>query len=163
MGHAYLSLDLSSALSLSSTPHSSLSWSKRSLLLCRRISIIADKYVDREFGTGALKITPAHDPNDYEIGKRHDLEVINIMNNDGTLNANAGQYCNLDRADARAKLWADLEVGVLTLAQMTVNTLKFPWSQALRYTQHITPHEMHRQTQHIDRGSSGLSILAWGA
>lgn len=76
----------------------------------RRISIIADEYVDREFGTGALKITPAHDPNDYEIGKRHELDVINIMNNDGTLNANAGQYCDLDRADARTKLWTDLEV-----------------------------------------------------
>ena len=64
-----------------------------------------------EFGTGALKITPAHDPNDYEIGKRHGLDVINIMNNDGSLNANAGQYCDLDRADARTKLWQDMEVG----------------------------------------------------
>lgn len=81
------------------------------MVVCyRRVSIIADEYVDREFGTGALKITPAHDPNDYEIGKRHGLDVINIMNNDGTLNANAGDYCNLDRADARTKLWADLEV-----------------------------------------------------
>ena len=79
---------------------------------CRRISIIADEYVDREFGTGALKITPAHDPNDYEIGKTHMLEVINIMNNDGTLNANAGQYVDLDRAEARSRLWADLEVCV---------------------------------------------------
>lgn len=82
-------------------------------LYYRRITIIADEYVDREFGTGALKITPAHDPNDYEIGKRHGLEVINIMNNDGTLNANAGDYCDLDRADARTKLWADLEVPLL--------------------------------------------------
>ncbi len=78
--------------------------------LCRQISIIADEYVDREFGTGALKITPAHDPNDYEIGKRHGLEVINIMNNDGTLNANAGPYADLDRADVRTRLWADMEV-----------------------------------------------------
>lgn len=88
----------------------------------RRISIIADEYVDREFGTGALKITPAHDPNDYEIGKRHGLDVINIMNNDGTLNANAGAYCDLDRADARTKLWADLEVFLswcLIIAQHT--------------------------------------------
>ena len=76
----------------------------------RRISIIADEYVDPEFGTGALKITPAHDPNDYEIGKRHGLDIINIMNNDGTLNANAGKYCDLDRGDSRTKLWADLEV-----------------------------------------------------
>ena len=72
--------------------------------------MIADEYVDREFGTGALKITPAHDPNDYEIGKRHGLDVINIMNNDGTLNANAGPYCDMDRSDVRSKLWADMEV-----------------------------------------------------
>lgn len=81
-------------------------------IICRHISIIADEYVDREFGTGALKITPAHDPNDYEIGKRHGLDVINIMNNDGTLNANAGPYCDMDRSDARDKLWADMEVNL---------------------------------------------------
>ena len=85
---------------------------KRCLLVCRHIQIIADGYVDREFGTGALKITPAHDPNDYEIGKRHDLEMINIMNNDGSLNANAGKYTNMDRADARSQLWRDMEVGL---------------------------------------------------
>lgn len=80
-------------------------------LVCRQIRIIADEYVDREFGTGALKITPAHDPNDYEIGKRHKLEMINIMNNDGSLNANAGKYADMDRADARTQLWRDMEVG----------------------------------------------------
>lgn len=78
--------------------------------LCRLITIIADDYVDREFGTGALKITPGHDPNDYEIGQRFGLEIINIMNNDGSLNANAGDYAGLDRFDARQKLWADMEV-----------------------------------------------------
>lgn len=77
--------------------------------------MIADEYVDREFGTGALKITPAHDPNDYEIGKRHGLDVINIMNNDGTLNANAGPYCDMDRSDVRSKLWADMEVQYLCM------------------------------------------------
>ena len=95
----------------------------------RRISIIADEYVDMEFGTGALKITPAHDPNDYEIGKRHGLDVINIMNNDGTLNANAGEYCDLDRADARTKLWVDLEVSVfncLTYASDILHPLSEP-------------------------------------
>jgi valyl-tRNA synthetase len=74
----------------------------------RTIPIIADTYVDREFGTGALKITPGHDINDYELGKRHNLEIINIMNNDGTLNANAGKYENMDRFDARKALWIDL-------------------------------------------------------
>ena len=78
--------------------------------VCRQIRIIADEYVDRDFGTGALKITPAHDPNDYEIGKRHELEMINIMNNDGSLNANAGKYADMDRADARTRLWHDMEV-----------------------------------------------------
>jgi valyl-tRNA synthetase len=81
--------------------------------------VIADEYVDREFGTGALKITPAHDPNDYEIGKRHGLDVINIMNNDGTLNANAGPYCDMDRSDVRSKLWADMEVRYLCMQNRT--------------------------------------------
>ncbi len=81
--------------------------------------MIADEYVDREFGTGALKITPAHDPNDYEIGKRHGLDVINIMNNDGTLNANAGPYCDMDRSDVRSKLWADMEVRYLCMQNRT--------------------------------------------
>lgn len=69
----------------------------------RAIPIIADTYVDMEFGTGALKITPGHDINDYELGKRHDLEIINIMNNDGTLNAAAGKYENMDRFKVREK------------------------------------------------------------
>lgn len=57
----------------------------------RRIPIVTDTMVDREFGTGAVKITPAHDQNDYDVGKRHDLEFINILNDDGTLNENAGE------------------------------------------------------------------------
>lgn len=75
----------------------------------RTIPIIADEYVDMEFGTGALKITPGHDPNDYAIGKKFDLPVINIMNKDGSLNENAGSYNRLDRFDAREKLWKDME------------------------------------------------------
>lgn len=74
----------------------------------RTIPIIADTYVDMEFGTGALKITPGHDVNDYELGRRHDLETINIMNNDGTLNGNAGAYEGMDRFVARKALWKDL-------------------------------------------------------
>ncbi len=66
--------------------------------------------MDREFGTGALKITPGHDPNDYEIGRRVGLPTINIMNDDGTLNAAAGAYAGLDRFAARERIWADLEV-----------------------------------------------------
>lgn len=75
----------------------------------RRIPIVADTYVDREFGTGALKITPGHDPNDYEIGRRVGLSTLNIMNDDGTLNTLAGAYAGLDRFDARKRIWADLQ------------------------------------------------------
>jgi tRNA synthetases class I (I, L, M and V) len=75
--------------------------------------VIADEYVDMEFGTGALKITPGHDPNDYEIGKRAGLAIINIMNNDGSLNENAGRYAGLDRAVVRQRLWEDLQVADL--------------------------------------------------
>ncbi|MBW7883398.1 MAG: valine--tRNA ligase, partial [Caldilineaceae bacterium] len=78
-------------------------------ILKREIPVIADEYVDPEFGTGALKVTPGHDPNDYEIGKRHGLPMINIMNADGSLNANAGPYEGMDRFQARKKLWADME------------------------------------------------------
>jgi len=75
----------------------------------RSIPIIADDYVDMEFGTGALKITPGHDPNDYEIGKKHNLEVMNVMNKDATMNPSCGPaYSGLDRFDARVKLWEDM-------------------------------------------------------
>ncbi|NLF79503.1 MAG: valine--tRNA ligase, partial [Chloroflexi bacterium] len=84
-------------------------------MLDRRIPIIADEYVDREFGTGALKITPGHDPNDYEIAQRHNLKAINIMNQDATLNENAGPYQGLDRFEARKKLWADMEAAGMTI------------------------------------------------
>jgi len=75
----------------------------------RTVPIIGDSYVDMEFGTGALKITPGHDPNDYEIGKRVGLDMINILNKDGTMNANCGKYTGIDRADCRKQLWADME------------------------------------------------------
>ena len=81
----------------------------------RTIPIIADEYVDIEFGTGALKITPGHDPNDYAIGKKFDLPIINIMNKDGSLNENAGDYNGLDRFEAREKLWSDMENAGLTI------------------------------------------------
>jgi valyl-tRNA synthetase len=77
--------------------------------LGRRIPIVADSYVDANFGTGAVKVTPAHDPNDYAIGQRHHLPMINIMNRDATLNAEAGPYAGQDRFEARKNLVADLE------------------------------------------------------
>ena len=75
----------------------------------RTIPVIADEYVDMEFGTGALKITPGHDPNDYTLGKKFDLPIINIMNKDGSMNSNAGEYNGLDRFECREKLWSDME------------------------------------------------------
>jgi valyl-tRNA synthetase len=75
----------------------------------RAVPIIADGYVDKEFGSGAVKITPAHDKNDYEVGKRHNLPMINIMNKDATLNSEAGPYAGMDRFAARRAILADLE------------------------------------------------------
>ncbi|MBI5302587.1 MAG: valine--tRNA ligase [Chloroflexi bacterium] len=77
--------------------------------LGRRIPIIADDSVDTEFGTGAVKVTPGHDPTDYDIGARHNLPIINIMNTNATINANGGAYAGLDRYDARKKLVDDLQ------------------------------------------------------
>ncbi len=84
-------------------------------MLNRRIPIIADAYVDREFGTGALKVTPGHDPNDYEIGLRHGLEMVNIMNPDATLNANAGPYAGMDRFAGRTALWEEMRAAGLVV------------------------------------------------
>ncbi|SDI92357.1 valine--tRNA ligase [Salimicrobium halophilum] len=80
----------------------------------RELDIVADDYVDQEFGSGAVKITPAHDPNDFEIGNRHDLERVLVMNEDGTMNENAGKYQGMDRFACRKQLVKDLqEEGVL--------------------------------------------------
>lgn len=78
-------------------------------LMNKEIPIVADYYVDKEFGTGAVKITPAHDPNDFEVGKRHDLEEINIMNDDATINEKGGKYAGMERYEARKAIVADLE------------------------------------------------------
>lgn len=78
-------------------------------LVGREIPVIADSYVDMEFGTGAVKITPAHDPNDFEVGLRHNLEQIKVMNDDATLNSYAGKYEGLDRYECRKKMVEDLE------------------------------------------------------
>ena len=75
----------------------------------REIPVIADAYVDKEFGTGCVKITPAHDPNDFEVGKRHNLEEINILNDDATINELGGKYAGMDRYEARKAMIADLD------------------------------------------------------
>ena len=78
-------------------------------IINRKIPIIADSYVDMEFGTGVVKITPAHDPNDFEVGKRHNLPEINILNDDATINKNGGKYEGLDRYECRKQIVAELD------------------------------------------------------
>ncbi len=78
-------------------------------LVGREIPIVADEYVDREFGTGCVKMTPAHDPNDFEVGLRHDLEVIRVLDDEGKVNELGGKYQGLDRYEARERIVADLE------------------------------------------------------
>ena len=97
-------------------------------MLNREIPIIADDYVDMEFGTGALKVTPGHDFNDYALSKKHNLELINILNKDASLNENAGSYAGLDRYEARAKLWVDMEAADLTIKSESYTT-RIPRSQ----------------------------------
>ena len=83
-------------------------------LMNRKIPVVADTYVDREFGTGVVKITPAHDPNDFEVGKRHDLPIINVMNDDATINALGGKFEGMDRYEARKAIVKELdEMGLL--------------------------------------------------
>lgn len=83
-------------------------------LVGRELPIVADEYVDKEFGTGAVKMTPAHDPNDFEVGQRHQLEGINVMNDDATMNDLAGKYAGMDRYECRKALVVDLkEAGYL--------------------------------------------------
>ncbi len=97
-------------------------------MLNRPIPVIGDEYVDREFGTGALKITPGHDFNDYEIGQKHGLPIINAMNRDATMNEQAGPYAGLDRFVAREKLWADMQAASLTI-RVEDHTMIVPRSQ----------------------------------
>ena len=83
-------------------------------LVNKEIPVIADAYVDQEFGTGVVKITPAHDPNDFEVGRRHDLEVINVLNDDATINEKGGKYQGMERYAARKQMVEDLqELGLL--------------------------------------------------
>jgi len=97
-------------------------------VLKRTIPVIHDTYVDPEFGTGALKITPGHDPADYEIGQRHGLAIINVLNPDATMNENAGPYAGLDRFECRKRLWADMQAAGLTV-KTEAYTMQVPRSQ----------------------------------
>ncbi|MBR1692190.1 MAG: valine--tRNA ligase [Lachnospiraceae bacterium] len=90
----------------------------------REIPVVADEYVDREFGTGTVKITPAHDPNDFEVGKRHGLAQINILNDDATINANGGKFEGMDRYEAREAIVKELdELGYLVKIEEHVHNV----------------------------------------
>ena len=97
-------------------------------ILGREIPVISDDYVDREFGTGALKITPGHDPNDYEIGSRHGLEIISVLDEAARVNANGGPYQGQDRFECRKNLWEDMRAAGLVLKEEAY-TLNVPRSQ----------------------------------
>lgn len=93
-------------------------------LVDKEIPIIADNYVDREFGTGAVKITPAHDPNDFEVGNRHNLPRVNVMDADGSMNELAGKYAGMDRFEARKAIVADLKaIGRLIKVEKMVHSV----------------------------------------
>jgi valyl-tRNA synthetase len=97
-------------------------------MLNRVVPVIADEYVDRQFGTGALKITPAHDPNDYRIGQKHHLEMISILDVEAKVNTNGGPYAGMDRFDCRKKIWADMHAAGLVIKEQP-HTLNIPRSQ----------------------------------
>lgn len=97
-------------------------------VLGREIPVIVDEYVDREFGTGALKITPGHDPNDYEIGMRHGLEIISVLDEAARVNANGGPYQGQDRFECRENLWKDMRKTGLVLKEEPY-TLNVPRTQ----------------------------------
>jgi valyl-tRNA synthetase len=97
-------------------------------MLGRAIPVIADEYVDREFGTGALKITPGHDPNDYEIGQRHGLPILSMLDRAAKVTAVGGPYQGLDRFECRKKLWEDMRAAGLVIKEQDY-TLNVPRSQ----------------------------------
>lgn len=97
-------------------------------MLGRSIPVIADEYVTREFGSGALKITPGHDPNDYEIGMRHNLPVLSMLDSAARVTEVGGAYQGLDRFDCRTKIWADMQAAGLTIKEQPY-TLNVPHSQ----------------------------------
>ncbi len=97
-------------------------------MLGRRIPVIADEFVTREFGTGALKVTPGHDPNDYAIGQKHSLPVISVLDETARINANGGPYQGMDRFEGRKKLWEDMQRAGLVVKEEPY-TLNVPRSQ----------------------------------
>jgi len=97
-------------------------------ILGREVPVISDTYVDREFGTGALKITPAHDPNDYTIGENHKLEIIPVLDQSAKVNENGGPYAGLDRFECRTRIWEDMRAAGLVIREQAYK-IKVPRSQ----------------------------------
>jgi valyl-tRNA synthetase len=91
-------------------------------MMDREVPVIADEYVDREFGTGALKITPGHDPHDYEIGQKHGLPIISMLDEAARVNANGAQYQGMDRFECRKKIWADMKAAGLVIKEQPYTT-----------------------------------------
>lgn len=108
----------------------------------RRIPVIADTYVDMEFGTGALKITPAHDPNDYAIGQRVGLSMLTVMNRDGSMNSSAGKYSGMDRFECRKQLWADMQNAGLAVRKEAYT------NRCVRHLHACVPHMPSSHTLH---------------
>ncbi len=124
-------------------------------ILKRAIPVIHDTYVDREFGTGALKITPGHDPADYEIGQRHGLPIVNVLNPDATMNEKAGPYAGLDRFECRKRLWADMEAAGLTI-KTEPYTMQVPRSPARRRDRRAAGlHPVVREDEAAGRAGAG--------
>ncbi len=125
------------------------------LPLCNReIPVIADEYVDPEFGTGCVKITPAHDFNDYEVGKRHDLELINILTHDAAINDNAPEaYRGMDRFEARKQIVADMEAAGL-LEKIEDHTSRFLAGTAAELSSNLPDQPMVRS-----RGEPGKPAI----
>ncbi|MBI4768849.1 MAG: valine--tRNA ligase, partial [Chloroflexi bacterium] len=97
-------------------------------ILDREVPVIADEYVDREFGTGALKVTPGHDPNDYAIGQRHGLPILSVLDREARVTEVGGPYAGMDRFEARKKMWADMQQAGLTL-KTEPHVMQIPRSQ----------------------------------
>ena len=107
-------------------------------LMDREIPIVADEYVDMDFGTGCVKMTPAHDPNDFEVGLRHNLETIRVLDDNGkVVNANGGKYDGMDRYEARKAVVADLEA--LGLPGEGGGPLRTTWAPATAATTMWSP------------------------
>ena len=108
-------------------------------IMNREIPIVGDEYCEIGFGTGAVKMTPAHDPNDFEVGLRHNLEVICVISDDGTINENGGRYEGMDRYECRKAIVADLEAEATSSRPRTIPTTSAPATAATTMSSRSSP------------------------